>query len=171
MAEQAAEEARLEEENRIKEENRINRIRIPMASDWYITSEWGNRCDVYNVYNGCLHHSGLDFGNGPTWGQAFYPVAKGTVTAVYYGGAGPWPGCGNYVAVYHEALDLTSMSCHMDEIWVSVGQYLDPDVALGTVGTSGMSNGIHLHLTIYPGNQISSGDVNPRDFFINHGLM
>ena len=140
-----------------------------MASEWYITSEWGYRCNVENVYNGCLHHSGIDFGNGPISGQPLFPAAKGVISYVAYGG-GVWPGCGNYVAVWHEQLGYTTLYCHLDEVWVSNGQWVDPDISLGTVGKSGMSNGIHLHFGVFPGNQINSGDFNPREFFTKYGI-
>ena len=56
------------------------KVRIPMAAEWYITSDYGMRCGVPGVYSGCAQHTGLDFGNGPTYNQPVYSTTYGVVS-------------------------------------------------------------------------------------------
>lgn len=167
---QAIEDARLEAIR--VEEVRVNRFRVPLRSGWYVTSPFGTRCDVLGAYNGCLTHTGLDFGTGAQTGWSAFPVAKGVVIGVYSFN-GPWASCGNYIAVYHQQLGFTSIYCHLAETYVSEGQTVDPDTALGEVGTTGMSTGIHLHLGFYSGTSFGSDAsvFDPVPWMIENGLL
>lgn len=144
------------------------KVRIPL-DDYYVTSEFGHRCDVEDVYSGCLHHSGIDFGNGPSIGRPAFPTASGIVTLTQRGG-GIYPGCGNYVAIYHPAFDLTTFYCHLADIYVSEGQTLDYSTPLGEIGTTGMSNGVHLHFMTVWGSNYMMEPFNPREWFAMQGV-
>ena len=152
-----------EEAARIAEEARVNRVRVPMDY-FYVTGEWGE----YDY----LHpggHNAIDFGNDLKEGETIYPLAKGVVS--FTGSFTlPYEGCGNYVAVWHEQLDVTSIYCHLSSIDVALGQSVDPDTRLGGIGTTGFSTGIHLHLGVYPGNQFTQNSMNPREFLASYGV-
>lgn len=175
-AESEAEAQRVIEEARIEairvEEARVNRLRVPLRSGWYVTSPFGTRCDVLGAYNGCVTHTGLDFGTGAQTGWSAFPVAKGVVIGTF-SYSGPWPTCGNYLAVYHEELGFTSIYCHLAAVYVLDGQAVDPDTALGEVGTTGMSTGIHLHLGFYSGMDFGSDAsvFDPVPWMIENGLL
>lgn len=167
---QAIEDARLEAIR--VEDARVNRLRVPLRNGWYVTSPFGTRCDVLGAYNGCITHTGLDFGTGAQTGWSAFPVATGVVIGTF-SFDGPWASCGNYVAVYHQQLGFTSIYCHLAEVYISDGQTVDPDTALGEVGTTGMSTGIHLHLGFYSGMDFGSDAsvFDPVPWMIENGLL
>lgn len=141
-------------------------VRHPLDSGAYVTSEWTtSRCDVENVYSGCYPHSGIDFGTHRQTGWAVYPTARGVVTYVgSYGGGRP--ACGHYLAVYHMDYDLTTLYCHLARTpHVSLGEYVTPQTVIGEVGTSGLSNGIHLHFMTVWGSSPWGEHFDPRHWF------
>lgn len=146
------------------------RVRHPMQPGSYVTSEYGNRCNVEGVYSGCAMHSGIDFGNGPSAGWLAYPTARGVVSFV---GAfnGEYPGCGYYAAIYHPDYDITTIYCHLaSPPYVGVGDYVIPTTPIGEVGTTGMSNGIHLHFITARGSYYAGPRFDPREWFAQHGI-
>jgi len=69
-------------------------------------------------------------------------IASGQV--VY---ADPLGGYGKVIVVRH-ASGLTSHYGHCDSLAVSIGQLVKPGDVLGTVGSTGLSTGPHLHFEI-----------------------
>ena len=57
-------------------------------------------------------------------------------------------GKGNIVIVDHGD-GLKSLYAHMGNIYVSVGNEVNPETPLGTVGMTGRTTGPHVHLEIY----------------------
>ena len=57
-------------------------------------------------------------------------------------------GCGLGVTVQHRG-GFVSDYCHLAEVHVQVGQYVQRDVVLGEVGNTGRSTGYHLHWSIW----------------------
>lgn len=155
-----------------RELTRINRVRFPINPGWYLTGDFGNRCDVAGAYSGCAVHTGMDFGVSNQTGWNTYPVAKGAVVGVFHFD-GPWQSCGNYIAVWHEELGFTSLYCHLAATYVNTGDLVDPDTPLGEIGTTGMSNGIHLHLGFYSGTNFWTNDsvFDPRPWLEQNGLI
>ena len=144
-------------------------VRHPLSVS-IVTDEWGMRCGVANVYSGCLQHTGIDFGTGMETGWSAYPTARGYVSFV---GAfnGEYPGCGYYAAIYHPDYDTTTIYCHLaSPPYVSVGDYVTPTTPIGEVGTTGMSNGIHLHFMTVWGSYYAGPHFDPREWFAQHGI-
>ncbi|ADV67871.1 M23 family metallopeptidase [Deinococcus maricopensis] len=87
-----------------------------------------------------LYHYGLD-----------YPARTGTpVTAVNDGTvvlAGTYPVRGGLVVIDHGA-GVTSLYFHQSKLLVKVGQKVTRGQQIGLVGTTGLSNGPHLHLEL-----------------------
>lgn len=86
------------------------------------------------------HHHGVDL--AAPQGAPIRVIAGGQV--VY---ADPLGGYGKIVVVRH-ASGLTSHYGHCDSIAVSIGQIVKPGDILGTVGSTGLSTGPHLHFEI-----------------------
>lgn len=89
---------------------------------------------------------------GTTQGQ---PIAAtlGGVARVYLGS---WP-AGNYVRVENEAAGWSTAYAHLDSVAVADGQAVTAGAAIGSVGSTGMASGPHLHYEIWHG----SANVDP----------
>ena len=104
----------------------------------------------YGVYNYALYgnsmHTGIDIADNSK--PNIYPYKAGTVVKVVYGSTG----YGYYVIVSHgkdeNGNELQTLYAHMSKINVSVGQQVTQSTALGRMGTTGLSTGIHLHFEI-----------------------
>ena len=104
----------------------------------------------YGVYNYALYgnsmHTGIDIADNSK--PNIYPYKDGTVVRVVYGKTG----YGYYVIVSHgkdeNGNELQTLYAHMSKINVSVGQQVTQSTALGRMGTTGLSTGIHLHFEI-----------------------
>jgi murein DD-endopeptidase MepM/ murein hydrolase activator NlpD len=103
-----------------------------------ITSPFGMR--MHPVYGRPILHAGIDIGaaQGTTIGAA----ADGRVIVAGYNGD-----CGNMVVLDHHG-GLSTMYCHMSQIFVGVGQDVQRGQAIGAVGMTGDATGPHLHFQV-----------------------
>lgn len=102
-------------------------------------------------------HRGMDYAVG--LGTPISPVDVGTVMA-----AGWDDELGNYVQVQHAW--GTSTYAHGSELLVQPGQPIAPGMPLMFSGTSGLSEGPHLHLEI----EVGGKPVDPTTFLTQQGL-
>ncbi|MBQ1264122.1 MAG: peptidoglycan DD-metalloendopeptidase family protein, partial [Oscillospiraceae bacterium] len=123
---------------------------FPLAWSNGVTSAYGQRVHPIYGYNG--FHYGVDLGAGMN--TAIYATKSGTVTASTYGEAN-----GYYVTVNHGD-GYSSLYAHMVSNEVSVGDYVKQGDLIGHVGTSGWSNGPHLHFEIL----YNGSNVNPMNY-------
>lgn len=86
-------------------------------------------------------HNGVDL--AANMGTPVYATRSGTVTVADY----EWDGAGNYVFINHGD-GFSSVYMHMENFIVSVGEYVSAGEIIGYVGTSGLSEGPHLHFGI-----------------------
>ena len=86
-------------------------------------------------------HKGIDISADA--GTSVYAVYDGVVT-----GVGSTSARGNYVAVYHSAIGLTSIYQHLSSYSVSYGQTISKGQTIGGAGNTGVSGGVHLHLEL-----------------------
>lgn len=98
-------------------------------------------------------HNGIDL--AAYLGTPVYATRSGTVTTADY----QEYGAGNYVSINHGD-GFSSIYMHLDSYVVYAGQYVSAGEVIGYVGTSGLSEGPHLHFGIsYYGTY-----VNPADY-------
>ena len=109
-----------------------------MYSTWY--------SDVLSS-GGCRSHAGVDIANST--GTYVYPIADGKV--VYAGYASD--GYGNKIIVQHNVngQNYTSLYGHLSAIRSRVGDIVTKDTVIGLVGSTGNSQGPHLHLNLCVG--------------------
>ena len=102
-----------------------------------ITSPFGMR--MHPVYGRPILHAGIDIGvpQGTTIGAAAERVIV----------AGSQGDCGNMVALDHHG-GLSTIYCHMSQIFVGVGQDVQRGQAIGAVGMTGDATGPHLHFQV-----------------------
>ncbi len=89
------------------------------------------------------YHQGIDI-DGNT-GDAVWAAKAGTVIVAGWGSA-----AGNYVKIDHRD-GTTSIYMHLNSISVSVGQNVSAGKTIGTMGSTGVSTGDHLHFGITVG--------------------
>ena len=125
------------------------------TSGYRITAGFG---EVGNLWTSV--HTGLDF--AAARGTPVVSVDYGVVTKVGYAGA-----YGNRVEVMHDDGTAT-WYCHLDAFRVRVGDTVDPEQRLGTVGSTGNTTGPHLHFEVRPG---GVDPVDPYLVLIQHGVL
>ena len=113
-----------------------------------VTDEFGPRDSPGGI--GSTYHRGIDFGGG----GPIKAAGRGVVVE-----AGPNGGLGNWVLIRHKP-GLETGYAHMapGSPIVSVGQAVAQGQTLGTMGTTGTSTGIHLHLEVH----VNGVQTNPR---------
>lgn len=105
-------------------------------------------------------HSGMDIFKSGIRGQEVKPIAPGVVVNVYRGcphndedkvHCNCGDQLGNHVVIYH-GNGILSVYAHMQTASIpqelNVGDFIFPDYVIGKVGTTGYSEGSHLHLEI-----------------------
>ena len=101
------------------------------------------------------HHNGVDLALAR--GTVVKPLAAGTVTmAKSHGGFGQ-------VVVLKHSSGMSTVYAHLDRIDVERGQRVTEDDTLGTVGSTGLSTGPHLHLEVRS-TGLSSPPLDPAPF-------
>ncbi|MEJ7601878.1 MAG: peptidoglycan DD-metalloendopeptidase family protein, partial [Kofleriaceae bacterium] len=111
--------------------------RFAMPVPGHVTSKYGPRVG----HTGETHlHKGLDLSS--KLGDPVAAAAAGTVTH-----AGPAGDYGNLVTVRH-ADGFETRYAHLSAIGVATGQAVEAGQALGQVGSTGLSDGPHLHFEV-----------------------
>lgn len=116
-----------------------------------VTSPYGWRTHPITG-NPTSFHTGVDLGADS--GDPIYAVRSGYITTAEYSDV-----YGNYVIVNHGD-GYSTLSAHMTHYVVSVGEYVEQGQVIGYVGSTGLSEGPHLHFTVY----YNGSHVNPMDY-------
>jgi murein DD-endopeptidase MepM/ murein hydrolase activator NlpD len=112
-----------------------------------ITQGYGNTSDSYLYID--HWHNGIDI--AADYGAPIHsPVMNGVVLATgNQDNYCPGRGFGKFVVVEDDANHLDLMFAHLGTIVVSPGASVAKGATLGTVGTTGLETGPHLHLSIF----------------------
>ena len=103
-----------------------------------ITSPFGMR--IHPVYGRPIVHQGIDI--AANQGTTVAAAAAGRIIVASYQGD-----CGNMIAIDHHG-GLSTMYCHLSQIFVGVGQDVERGQAIGAVGMTGDATGPHLHFQV-----------------------
>lgn len=126
-----------------------------------ITSPFGAR--FHPVRKHIVFHEGIDLA-GPA-GQPVYVTGDGVVESTQIN----FSGYGNVVVIDH-GFGYKTRYAHLKEIKVTEGQVVIRGDRIGTLGSSGLSTGPHLHYeVIYRGRQINpwnflNPDISPEEY-------
>ena len=132
----------------------------------FMTSEYGMR--LHPVTGGYKMHQGMDFAGGDfSAGKPISIIKPGQVVDINTDGSGG--GYGNFVVVKHD--DGTySFYAHLNEVKVKKGDKLSMESGkyapvIGTVGSTGVGTGAHLHVEIGTGwnGGVLTGRRDPKD--------
>jgi murein DD-endopeptidase MepM/ murein hydrolase activator NlpD len=136
----------------------------PISNGWtvpvsgWISSHFGNR--VHPISGRVAFHAGTDI--AAPCGRTMYAAASGTVEYAGWNG-----GYGNYVRINHGD-GITTAYGHIQQggIAVRMGQSVTVGQNIARVGTTGSSNGCHLHFEV----RQSGSPTNPVPYLRNKGL-
>ena len=129
----------------------------PSASSVYVTSRFGNR--LHPVYGYYRMHYGIDI--GASYGTDIYAADGGIVVTSEYGS-----GYGNYVMIDHGNGNYT-LYAHMTTRYVSEGDVVLQGDVIGTVGSTGVSTGAHIHYEVYENGE----RVDPLKYYSNYIIL
>lgn len=116
---------------------------------------------VQIVYSGCANTAGYSNSCSTNCARRnlWYYEGTGTTTCNW--------GYGNGVVINH-GNGYYSHYAHMESVNVSVGQFVAQGQQIGTMGSSGLSSGRHLHFAIATASNGSSGRINNNPGTINY---
>ena len=95
---------------------------------------------MHPVYGRPILHAGIDI--AAATGTTIAAAADGRVIVAGYQGD-----CGKMVAIDHHG-GLSTIYCHMSQIFVGVGQDVQRGQAIGAVGMTGDATGPHVHFQV-----------------------
>lgn len=131
---------------------------MPVAkAQCQIVSGFGQR--FHPILKTLRQHSGIDLAARP--GTPVYATGDGIVRIASSNPQG-YSGYGIVVAIDH-GYGFTTLYAHMQKSTVRVGQRVKRGEQVGTVGSSGMSSGSHLHYEVHLGDR----QVDPVYYFFN----
>ena len=99
------------------------------------------------------HHHGVDL--AAPEGSPIRAISSGTVIF-----ADPWGGYGKVIVIRHDDGETTSHYGHCSKIKVKPGNRLKAGTVIGTVGSTGISTGPHLHFEV----RRNGRPLNPETF-------
>lgn len=114
-------------------------FRRPLRSRYYFSSNFGWRSNPFTGMR--TYHNGVDM--AANTGVAIYAAASGRVVSAGWDNV-----YGKHVIVSHHS-GYRTLYGHMSAINVRTGSYVDTNTRLGSVGSTGMSTGPHLHFSIF----------------------
>jgi murein DD-endopeptidase MepM/ murein hydrolase activator NlpD len=123
----------------------------PIRASVEFTSGFGVRSDPF--HSGAAMHPGIDLAG--SYGTPIYATADGTVLRAGWNSGG----YGNLVEIDH-GRGITTRYGHMSAILVHAGDHVTRGQQVGRMGSTGRSNGTHLHYEV----RIDGRAVNPIPF-------
>ena len=115
---------------------------------------------THPIYKTKRMHAGIDF--TALVGTPIYATGDGVVLKSKYAKGG----YGRYVVIEH-GYGYRTLYAHMNESYVKKGDIIARGDTIGTVGSSGLSAGPHLHYEIHKKENNSWKKINPALFFYN----
>jgi len=112
----------------------------PLRGRYWLSSPYGWRDSPFNAGKRTFH-GGVDMAIGQ--GTPVYAALDGKVTATGYNAT-----YGNYIIITHHS-GYKSLYGHLSSINCKKGNFVYTTTMIGKVGSTGMSTGPHLHLTVY----------------------
>lgn len=147
---QKAEEAKqvaIASTTKVAASGKIAGMQLSIPVKGMISSRYGSRSSRRSSA-----HTGLDIATSQ--GTGIRPIANGTVTFADEKGT-----YGNLVIISH-GNGIESYYAHCNELYVNVGDTVDTNSTIASVGSTGNSTGPHLHLEI----RVNGSPVNPQQY-------
>ena len=123
----------------------------PVHARWYLSSAFGWRKSPFTGARS--YHSGVDM--ACPQGTRIYAAMDGKVTSTGFNNT-----YGNYVIVTHHS-GYKTLYGHMSAIAAVKNQYVTQNSVIGYVGSTGLSTGPRLHLTVFKNGK----QINPQNLW------
>lgn len=107
-------------------------------------------------FNGYLGHSGIDINGTGGEGTPVFASASGTVIKAEYNEID----YGNHIIIQHED-DVSTLYAHCADLHVNVGDQIEQEQLIATVGSTGNTVGTALHFEV----RVSSSPTDPQSYF------
>jgi murein DD-endopeptidase MepM/ murein hydrolase activator NlpD len=147
--------ARLDSAIKIINENKLSAqampTSIPVKGKNFITRGFGMNTDPFSGRR--VFHEGIDFAGAAE--EPVYAAGKGTVIK-----AGGHAVFGKVVRIRH-GQNIETMYAHLETIQVQKGKQVSRGQVIGSLGSSGLSTGPHLHFEI----SIGGRKIDPSRFY------
>ncbi|WP_303865062.1 murein hydrolase activator EnvC [Alkalibaculum bacchi] len=131
--------------------------RWPVPGNSSISSSYGSR--IHPVLGTRSFHTGIDIPTGRRTGVNAVAVGDGVVIKSVHSGS-----YGNYVIVDmgtdKNGNNISALYAHLAQRYVGAGARVSAGQAIGEVGTTGRSTGIHLHFEI----RVNGSHTNPLNY-------
>ncbi len=140
-----------------EQKSRINELLKIIPAKWPIQNNQGRITAHFGpaphpILGGWYLHTGIDIAHER--GTPLIATAHGRIVEQQFN-----RDYGNYVIIRHEYGFYTKYA-HMDASYVSVGDYVTQGQTVGTLGSTGMSTGPHIHYEI----MINSQNIDPYKY-------
>ncbi|MBE6564715.1 MAG: M23 family metallopeptidase [Ruminococcaceae bacterium] len=109
-----------------------------------VSSPYGYRTDPFTGQQG-EWHGGIDLVGIDS--KEVVSVTRGRVLVSQWAASGRSAEWGNYVAILAESGEIVYY-CHLDERYVSVGDFVKAGTVIGREGATGRVTGAHLHVEV-----------------------
>ncbi len=119
-----------------------------------ITTQFGDKLYINGDIEPTIIHNGIDYADGE--GAAINATSSGKV--IYTGSLDVY---GNVVVIDH-GFGITSTYYHLHEVIVENGSEVAVGSQIGTMGSTGNVNGVHVHFAIH----INGVSVDPNIFYL-----
>jgi murein DD-endopeptidase MepM/ murein hydrolase activator NlpD len=125
----------------------------PLAGRVVLTQGYGvgthEPANVWGAVDLAIDGDGDGFAEPDTTVGITVVATHGGVARVYMGS---WPG-GNFVRVVNEQTGWSTAYAHLDTVAVADGDVIPDGATIGTVGSTGMTTGPHLHYEVWHGGE------------------
>lgn len=122
---------------------------FPVSKPYAITKSFG------------ATHDGIDI-TGDGYDSSIFSMNDGTVYKAFYDSMN-----GNQIIIKHDN-NIYSVYSHLNRILVEVNENIKNKQKIGTMGSTGMSTGVHLHFSIWNGEPYRGGvPIDPITIFDN----
>lgn len=111
----------------------------PLKGNYRISQGWNAFSYMYPMWG--FRHKGIDW--AAPKGTSIYAVDTGQVIKV-----GHYAGWGKMVKIKHDTDGMVSLYAHMETLRVIKGEIIKKGQVIGTVDSTGVSTGHHLHFSL-----------------------
>ena len=133
----------------------VDGFTLPVISPYVITQSYAEHLEYAAAHPDITYNGGIDLW---TEERTIRAAWSGKIEKVAYQANG----YGNYIKIRHDW--GFSLYAHLERIYVNVGNLVPAGTAIGLMGSSGFSTGIHLHFEL---RDLRENVLDPTEYFLS----